>query len=187
MKVLILFAIILINIILSLQFSFLAPILPLEIKRRQISQIYTGFIMSAICVGYIVCPYFITEICYPRLGRRGTTLLGFMIMSASLFLYGVAYFIPDSQKEVFIICSILTRLMEGSGLGAAATSMVSLIVRLFPDEVGKASSARFFGTYSGITVGVVSGAFLRDKIGYLWVFISFSILIGLSSFLLFVF
>ena len=67
--------------------------------------------MGAICVGNIICPYFITEIYYPRLGRRGTTLLGFMIMSASLSLYGIAYFIPDSQKELFIISSLVTRIM----------------------------------------------------------------------------
>ena len=60
MKCCILLAIILINITLSLQFSFLAPILPLEIKRRQISQVYTGLITGAICVGYILCPYFVT-------------------------------------------------------------------------------------------------------------------------------
>ena len=108
-------------------------------------------------------------------------------MSVSLLLYGLAYFIPDSQKELFIICSLLTRLIEGCGLGVSSAAMVSLTVRLFPDEVGTATSARFFGSYSGDTIGEVLGALVRDKIGYFQVFISSSVFISLSSLLVFIF
>lgn len=179
--------IILLNIILSLLFSFLAPILPLEIRRRHISQTYIGFILGVMCLGYIVCLYFVTELAYSTLGRRGTSLLGFFIMSVALLLYGLAYFVPDQHKSLFKFCSLFTRFFEGVGLGIASPATVALIAKLFPSELGRATSARFLGSYSGITIGVVVGALVREVVGYFGVFLIFSITVGVSSFLIFVF
>ena len=143
--------------------------------------------MGALSIGPLVCPYFVTENLYPRLGRRMTTLIGLIGMSLSLLLYGLGYFIPDPQKGLFIVCGIFTRLLEGGGLAIAQTAMVSLISKLFPDELGFAQSARLIGCYSGITLGVVVGALLRDNLGYFGVFLTFSVVVILTSFLIFVF
>ena len=53
-------AVILINVVINLQFSLLDPILPLEVKRRDISQDFTGLIMGCMSAGYFVCPYYVT-------------------------------------------------------------------------------------------------------------------------------
>ena len=65
-------------------------------------------------------------------------MLGIVVMSASLLLYGLSYFIPDHNKGLFVACSVFARLLEGGGLAIASTSLVSLISKLFPTELSKA-------------------------------------------------
>ena len=72
-------------------------------------------------------------------------------------------------------------------MAIATTAIVSLIAKLFPHEMGRAQQIRFLGAFSGPAVGVVLGAFLFKIVGYFWVFISFSLVVFLSSFLVFVF
>ena len=180
-------AVMLINVVINLQFSLLDPILPLEVKRRDISQDFTGLIMGCMSAGYFVCPYYVTEAFIPRLGRRGSVFLGFMVMSASLLLYGLGYFVPDAHQLLFVGICMLARLLEGAGMAIATTAIVSLIAKLFPHEMGRAQQIRFLGAFSGPAVGVVLGSFLFKIVGYFWVFISFSLLVFLSSFLVFVF
>ena len=182
-----LIAILFINVIVMLQFSLLAPILPLEIKRRHIPQAFTGLIMASVCVGYLLCPQCITSVFFPRFGRRKSALIGFIIMSSALLLYGLGYFIPDSHKRLYVAYSIITRLIEGIGFASTVTSLASLITQLFPHELGFAQSARFLGAFSGTVLGVVAGAFVFELLGYFGVFISFSVVVFLTSFLVFAF
>ena len=154
------FAVIFSFVIINLQFSLLAPILPLEMKRCHISQNFTGLIMGCMCLGYFICPYYVTETLIPKHGRRKTSLIGFLLMSSALLLYGLGYFVSDSHKVLFVVYSLITRLIEGVGCSTIYTAMVSLITYLFPHEIGFAHSARSLGAYSGISAGVITGAYL---------------------------
>ena len=187
MKAVQLLALLLVNLIVMLQFSLLAPILPLEIKRRAISQNYTGLIMGSVCVGYLLCPQSVTEALFPRLGRRRTALLGFMLMSFSLLFYGLGVFIPDERRTLFVVFSLLTRLLEGLGISTTVTSIVSLTLKLFPEEIAFTQTVRFLGAFTGTTLGVVAGAFFFELLGYFGVFLSFSAAVFLTSFLMLAF
>ena len=90
-------AIILINVATNLQFSLLAPILPFEIKRRGVSQNFTGIIMGCLSAGYFICPCCVTYTLIPKFGRPKTVLIGFMVMSAALLLSGITYFAPLTE------------------------------------------------------------------------------------------
>lgn len=68
MKTVELCVLVLVNVMCTLQFSLLAPIIPLEVKRRHISQIFTGLIMGCLCIGYFFSPCLTTEVLIPRLG-----------------------------------------------------------------------------------------------------------------------
>ena len=160
MKCIEVFVVIFVSIIINLQFSLLAPILPLEMKRRHISQNFTGLIMGCMCLGYFICPFYVTETLIPKYGRRKTSLFGFLLMSSALLLYGLGYFVPDNHKALFVVYSMITRLIEGVGISTTFTAIVSLVTYLFPHEIGFAHSARSLGAYSGVSVGLISGAYL---------------------------
>ena len=70
---------------------------------------------------------------YSKLGSRGTTFSSLLLMSASLLLYGLNYFIPDHHKGLFIGCNIVTKLVEGGGSGVATSALISLVANNYPN------------------------------------------------------
>ena len=82
---------------------------------------------------------------------------------------------------------MIARLLEGTGIASTLTAMVSLVSKLYPDEMSFAQSARFLGAFSGMTIGVMIGGFLFEALGYFGVFLTFSVAILLTSLLMFVF
>lgn len=146
-----------INCIVMMQMTLLAAILPLEVKRRHISQTITGVIMSAFC---FFVPAFTVEKLFPKLGRRGSVQTGTLLLSVTVLIYGLEYYIPDDQRFLFSATSILARFFEGVGCAIARTSIASLINKLYPEELGLASQARVLGVISGFSLGVILGSAL---------------------------
>ena len=62
--------------------------------------------------------------------------------------------------------------------------MASLIAKIFPDELGIGQQARVMGTLLGLSLGVVTGSMLKEVLGYFGVFLTFSLLLLLSTSLL---
>ena len=108
-------------------------------------------------------------------------------MGVALLLYGLGCFIPDSMKALFVIYSIATRLLEGAGISTTLTAIVSLLTKLFPEEIGLSQSIRFLGAITGYAIGPVVSAFLIGVLGYFGVFLFFSLAIFFTSLLMFVF
>lgn len=143
-----------------MQMTLLAAILPLEVKRRHISQTITGVIMSAFCFAWFFVPAFTVEKLFPKLGRRGSVQTGTLLLSVTVLIYGLEYYIPDDQRFLFSATSILARFFEGVGCAIARTSIASLINKLYPEELGLASQARVLGVISGFSLGVILGSAL---------------------------
>ena len=112
---------------------------------------------------------------------------GFLVVSLALLLYALSYFIPDQHKLAFVVSSVVARVMEGAGASIVLTAMVSLIAKLYPHEISFAQSVRFLGGFSGVTLGVIVGAFLFEALGYFGVFMTFSVVVLFTSPLMFVF
>lgn len=79
----------LVSMFVRLQAYILAPILPLEIKRRGIDQTFTGVILSAYSFGLLIVPPFVTKVCFKHCERRMLAQLGGLILSISLLCYGL--------------------------------------------------------------------------------------------------
>ena len=120
-------------------------------------------------------------------GRRRTVQYGFIVISLALLLYAIGYFIPDQYALLFVASSMVARLIEGAGISSSLTAMVSLVTKLYPHEIGFAQSVRFLGAFSGMTLGVIVGAFLFEALGYFGVFMTFSVIVLFTSLLMFVF
>ena len=92
----------------NFQYSLPAPVLPLELQRRHISQLYTGLIMGSFSLGYILAPLLATAVLYSLCGRRGTAQISLALLSLSLLLYGLTYYIPDESRLAFgLACGLL--------------------------------------------------------------------------------
>ena len=63
-------AIISIACVISIAFTLLAPITPLELERRHIDPIYTGVIFGIFSLPWILIPLFLSASCYSKIGTR---------------------------------------------------------------------------------------------------------------------
>ena len=99
--------IVLFGVLTVIQYSLPAPILPLEMKRRSISQISIGIAMGSYSLGYILGSVFPTRWLYSTLGRRKTTQLSFLVLGVALLFYGLSYFIPDRFALLFMVGSMM--------------------------------------------------------------------------------
>ena len=167
--------------------TMLSAILPLEVKRRHLSQTVAGIIMGSFCFAWFFIPTFTIEKLFPFSEGRAPLGSEHSCWLFIVFCYGVEYFIPDDQHFLFPFLSVLTRFIEGCGCGIARTAMASLIAKIFPDELGIGQQARVMGTLLGLSLGVVTGSMLKEVLGYFGVFLTFSLLLLLSTALLLLF
>ena len=88
---------------------------------------------------------------------------------------------------LFIIASMISRVIEGFSVGLILTSIVSLLSLIYPEERGRAITARACGANLGMCLGGVLGGSLDMILGYFGVYFSFSLLTLFTSFLIYVF
>ena len=143
--------------------------------------------MACFSAGYLIAPLMLTTSLYQRFGRRGTAQLALLLLSTSLLLYSLAYFIPDRYRFLFGFTCAFTRTLEGLGMGASVTAIMSLISKVFPDERGVALSARGVGASLGLCLGAIVGTSLFSLVGYFGAFLSLSVLTFLTIFFLLIF
>ena len=64
MRVLEILTVALLSFVTSLQYSLPAPLLPLEMKRRHISESFIGIVMACFSAGYVIAPLLMTASFY---------------------------------------------------------------------------------------------------------------------------
>ena len=64
-----------------MQLTMLAAILPLEVKRRHLSQTVAGIIMGSFCFAWFFIPTFTIEKLFPLFGRKGSARLGTLVLA----------------------------------------------------------------------------------------------------------
>ena len=111
MKLSELVAIFLLSTLTNLQCTLLAPIVPLELERRLISQIYSGLIMGSYSIGYILAPFLASSFLYSAYGRRAAAQLSLGLLAFALLLYALTYLIPDSLHFTFSLSCVILRVL----------------------------------------------------------------------------
>ena len=110
-----------------------------------------------------------------------------IVLAFALFLYSVTYFIPDHYADLFLATSIFLRTCEGLGTGIIVSALIALLSLIYPDERGRAISARSCGANLGMSLGPVLGGSLFLVLGYFGIFFSFAILTLLTALLVLIF
>ena len=187
MKILEIIVIMFLSFISTAQYSVPAPIFPLEMKWRHISETQTGLVMACFSFGSLIAPALMTGWIYQWYGRRGAVQLGILVLALALLFYAISYFIPDRFKLLFVILSGMTRFMEGLGSTGSLTAFISLISKIYPEEVALALTAWGIGSSTGICLGIIIGSLLFSLIGYFGVFLILSIVTFLTIFFILIF
>ena len=172
-----------VNCLIIMTQSILAPVLPLEVLRRNIDQRVTGLILGFFSAGWVTIPFVLPSL-YPRCGRCALAHYGVLLTIGAVLIYAFAYFIPDSAKFHFSLVSCTARLVEGIGAAMSMTATASLVTLLHSEEVDRIQALRVLGTTSGVVAGIALGAIFFKLLGYFWLYTCFAILLLVPLFLL---
>lgn len=187
MKISELLAIVVVGTLTIMQYGLPAPIIPAEMKRRHISQTLIGVAFASFSFGLMIGSVVPTDRLYFQYGRRRATQCGILLLSLALLLYALCYFIPDEYSLLFLIASIFSRIMEGFSVGITFSALLSLLSLIYPNERGRAITARACGAYFGMCIGAVFGGSLDMLLGYFCVYFSFSVISLFTALIIYVF
>ena len=89
-----------------------------------------------------------------------------LILGIALCVYGALRYDPDLDKAVFVVGTIITRIIEGNGSALAYTVYLPLLTISFHTDRDQALTARTCGSQLGKSVGFVLGGVAFHVLGY---------------------
>ena len=158
----------------SSQVIIVSPILPeigeaLTIPDALLGTLVTSYTLMLGIFALIIGP--ISD----KIGRRRILLLGCALMSAALFLHGVA-------NSFFSL--LVMRSLAGSAGGVLSGAVVAYVGDYFPYERrGWANGWVMSGIAVGQIVGIPIGKILADQFGFRWPFLMFAFTMGIAALL----
>ena len=125
------FALILSAVLGYIPFGLLAPIFPREAELRDASGPAVGVIFAAYaCATFIVSP-FVGSLLVPRVGRRGSLLLGLVWLGLATIAFAFVTALPAGTA--FVAGSIAIRAVQGAGASVIGVTIYSLCAELYGD------------------------------------------------------
>ena len=109
-------------------YTTLAPFFPGEIMSRSLSPLYNSIIFAIYAFSYILLSNATASFFIPRFGRVKTFVCGAVMLCASIYIFGLLYYIDDNQ--VFITISLLTRLIQGCGAAIILVTGFAILVAI---------------------------------------------------------
>ena len=157
----------------NIPYTTVTPVLPLEIKHRKLSSIYSGLIfwsvflnLSSFSVGFC-CALFISKPLIQAFGRLKSAVLMYSLMAINLVLFGVVK--TTSSDPLFIGVSLLSRLCEGMASCFVHSTLITMVSAYFVESASYIN-AEIFGVLLAEFVGPLWGGLLFDSLGYTGLF-----------------
>jgi len=159
-------------------YAIIAPFLPTEFKEKGVDQSWVGFIFSAYSVAFIICSPIVGKL-QNYMGRRNLVAVGMMLMGQSFVGFGLISYIK--YQPVFIVLSLVARLMQGAASSLIQTTMYSIGTNFFPDN--KVAMIGYIEAAVGIgcVLGPIIGSLLYAIGGYRFIFWSFGVFFVFGS------
>jgi hypothetical protein len=118
-----------------LAMSILAPFFPLEASNKGMRETVYGLVFSMYAlVIMIVSP--LSGILIPIIGPKFTLLAGIFVAGVSNILFGLLDQIDDLQT--FTAFCFIVRIFKALGAAAFSTASYTIIMQIFPDNIGTA-------------------------------------------------
>ena len=156
--------------------------LNLELDRRHISLTMNGIFFSAFSAPSIILGCILGK-CSARCGRRQLMITGFTIGILSSIMLGGLGFV--NHDEFFLIGSIVTRFIQGSGFIIMRIMCTPLAIINFPSHLNSIFIVFTFIVSFAIFVAPV-GAAIVSPLGYHWPYFIFSLLFLIIGYPLFI-
>ncbi|XP_054156691.1 MFS-type transporter SLC18B1-like [Oppia nitens] len=146
-----------------LSMSLIAPFFPLEASKKGMRETTYGFVFSVYAlVDMIFCP--ICGLLIPKIGPNFMLISGVFVCGASNILFGVLDRIND--LTIFTVYCFVVRIFEAIGAAAFSTASYTIIMQVFPNNIGTAFGLieTFIGL--GMAIGPAIGGGLYSLGGY---------------------
>lgn len=89
--------------------------------------------MACYSFGYILGSLISTPSLYDNFGRRKVSQCGLLLLSFSLLVFGLAYYIPTEERVLFGLTSILARSIEGVSTAFILGGIIPLLSAIYPN------------------------------------------------------
>jgi MFS family permease len=143
--------------------SILAPFYPGEALSKGVSQDVIGFIFSSHPLASFVFSLILGKM-MNIWGRRKLLIIGLVLQSIGLIVFGAVIFI--NSQALFIAISIVARVFQGLGLASYLTIAYAYIPLLYPNLVEKKIAMMEMLTGMGLMLGPLLGGVLYTVGGY---------------------
>ncbi|XP_022239255.1 MFS-type transporter SLC18B1-like isoform X2 [Limulus polyphemus] len=160
---LILFCLCLVNFTSFLSMSIIAPFFPQEASAKGMREAVSGFVFSVYALVIMVTSPVIAK-ALPIVGVKFTFLTGVFFSGVSNILFGLLVLVESNI--VFQVFCFVVRSFEALGAAAFTTASYTIILEMFPDDVGTVFgfTETFVGV--GLCLGPVIGGGLYSLGGY---------------------
>jgi len=158
--------------------SLQAPFYPAEAEKKGVNATAYGMVFGIFeLTVFIVSPIMGKYI--PRFGSSNAFCCGIFITGATCIFFGFLVMIQD--PTVFVIVSLVVRVIEAIGNAAFLTASFTLVAMLFPNMIASVFSLveMFFGL--GLILGPTLGGALYEIGGYITPFVTLGSLLVIQA------
>ncbi|KAJ7350095.1 hypothetical protein OS493_038489, partial [Desmophyllum pertusum] len=143
--------------------SMIAPFYPLEAAAKGVSTTVVGLIFGTYAfLGFIFVP--IVGFMIAKYGPKSVLFVGMLLGGTAVILFGFCGRI--SGTAAFVVLSFLLRSISAIGGAASETSVTSIVIAEFPDNLGMASGFVETCIGVGLSLGPVLGGALYSAGGF---------------------
>ena len=152
------------NLIVNMAIAILAPFYPAEAGRRGISADVVGFVFSALPFGGFFFSLIFGK--YMQIwGRKKILFLGMMLLIIGFVMFAVIDF--TMNQEIFLILSLIGRIIQGLGLSAYTSVSYAYLPLLYNDEeLQRKIGYMEASTGIGMLIAPIIGSLLYSALGY---------------------
>ena len=147
------------------------PILPEEAHFRSISLDIVGVILAVYTITYILASFVLGKM-MALWGKIRFLNLALILLFITTFLFGVIMMIQE--KNIFIVVTILLRLLQGLACGGYSVIIYSMIPEHYPERIEEIFS--YMELFAGISTAIAPliGMLLYELVGSGFTFMIFS-------------
>ena len=145
-------------------FSIIAPFLPAELEKKNVSSSLNGLIFSAYSMASLLCSPLVGMV-LERTGRRRMLTIGLVCMVLANLAFALSYFVQDTL--MFTICMFGLRIIQGMGGSAIQVSSYSLVSSVYSDHLEQMLAFLESSAGVGLTIGPVLGSALYSLGGFM--------------------
>ena len=144
--------------------SLLAPFLPEQLAKMNVSQIYSGILFTIFPVAVVISAPLMTSVSN-RIGRPTLAVIGIATQGLASVLFGYSVAITASSTQALVVM-ILSRFTCGVGAGAANLAVFSAAADTFEHSLASVMAAVEVLIGVGFAAGPVVGQMLNLAGGF---------------------